>query len=285
MTRAPLWIGWLSVMVGCSMPSLTRDGQLVWTPGAPRGAAVLTANGVEFIDRAERPKPVVRTSPFEPFRPATGFLLPADGRWHRSSQPVAFGGDGLAVTARLSDALAPAWGGEVVLMLELSTAPVGAMNVQRLPASSRSTVGSVRVESGGTRAVSRRVVLVLDELDEGASGAVGAALGRLGPDDQLAIVDARGPQALTPWLTRAHRSLIEGVLRRRAAVRPGGDADLAGALALGRRWLPSEPGVTAVLAVAADEAALDRTPAVAAQVRLLEQAGVQVSAASGRAPP
>src|SRR5688572_2497385 len=94
----------------CSTPTLSRDGQLVFTPeGGRRGASVITANGVEFLDSADVPAPVVRKSALEPFRQATGFLLPKDGVWRERSKPIAVEGQGLAVVLRSSDALVPSW--------------------------------------------------------------------------------------------------------------------------------------------------------------------------------
>ena len=104
--------------IGCAPPVLSRAGQLVFAQGGARGASVLTANGVEFIDRTDIPAPVVRRSANEPWRPATGFLLPPDGIWRETSKPVAVSGRGLAVILRSSDALIPSWGGEILLRID-----------------------------------------------------------------------------------------------------------------------------------------------------------------------
>src|SRR5262249_14648666 len=112
-------------LAGCATPVLSRDGQLVFQPKGARGASVITANGVEFLDRTDIPQPVVRRSPDEPWRPATGFLLPPDGIWRETSTPVAVQGPGLAVVLRSSDVLIPAWGGEILVRLD-AIAPVAA---------------------------------------------------------------------------------------------------------------------------------------------------------------
>src|SRR3954471_6411424 len=67
-------IGALVAVTGCAAPVLSRDGQLVFSQGGAHGASVITAHGVEFLDRTEIPQPVVRRSVNEPWRPATGFL-------------------------------------------------------------------------------------------------------------------------------------------------------------------------------------------------------------------
>ncbi len=64
------------------------------------GASVITANGVEFLDRAEIPRPVVRRGVDEAWRPATGFLMPSDGVWRKTATPDRGQGHGLAVVLR-----------------------------------------------------------------------------------------------------------------------------------------------------------------------------------------
>src|SRR6185437_14644699 len=109
----------LALGVGCAQPVLTHDGQFVFQEKGAHGASVITANGVEFLDRAEVPQPIVRRSPDEPWRPATGFLLPSDGVWRRTSTPIAVQGAGLAVVLRSSDVLIPSWGGEILLRMDI----------------------------------------------------------------------------------------------------------------------------------------------------------------------
>src|SRR5262245_50707137 len=97
-----------ALTAACAPPVLSRDGQIVFAEkGGTRGATVITANGVEFIDRAEIPRPVVRRSVNEPWIPATGFLLPPDGVWRETSKPAAVSGHGLAVVLRSSDSIVP----------------------------------------------------------------------------------------------------------------------------------------------------------------------------------
>src|SRR5215468_2668457 len=102
-TCPSLLVALLAIGAGCARPVLSRDGQLVFQQKGARGASVITANGVEFLDRTDIPRPVVRRSADEPWRPATGFLLPADGVWRATATPVAVEGRGLAVVLRSSD--------------------------------------------------------------------------------------------------------------------------------------------------------------------------------------
>jgi len=250
----PLACGLLAVaLLGCVMPTLAPDGKLVWAPGAPRGASVLTASGVEFVDRIDRPSPVIRKSPYDPFRPATGFLVPSDLRWHRASQPVTFRAGPLAGTIRVSDALVPSWGGEIMLEIELSLpGGEGAMVAgRRRPGgqargevASGAALGSlpaspVTPDEGGPL----RLALVVDDVSEATAGQVCEALAGLRGGDQVAIIDTRGPLLITPFLGYSHRSLIEGAFKRRVASHPPGAArrDLAGAQALARSLIDRDP--------------------------------------------
>src|SRR5262245_15498007 len=97
----------IALGAACGAPVLSRDGKLVFQPRGARGASVITANGVEFLDGNELPQPVVRRSVDEPWRPATGFLMPADGIWRRTSTAVPVQGRGLLVVLRSSDVLVP----------------------------------------------------------------------------------------------------------------------------------------------------------------------------------
>src|SRR4051812_22451520 len=89
---------------GCAAPALSQDGQLVFAePGGRRGASVITANGVQFMDSTDVPRSIERRSASEPWRAPTGFLLPRDGIWRETSKPVPIQGHGLAVVLRSSD--------------------------------------------------------------------------------------------------------------------------------------------------------------------------------------
>jgi len=246
-----------SAASACAPPALTRDGQLVFAPsGGRRGASVITANGVEFMDATERPKPVLRRSPNDPWTPPTGFLVPKDGIWRKTSSPVALSGRGLAVVVRSSDALVPSWGGEVLLRID-AIAPADAFPAAK---------PSVRPP--------RRIAIVLDGRNPNTAPLAKVALDDIGNQDRVALIDASGPRVVVPSLPGSHRTLLDGAITR-VLERPRGGAavastrDLAGALALARGFV----GVK----VAADGTAL---PA-AAQVLVLSD-GIGVAQAGLR---
>jgi hypothetical protein len=223
--------------IGCGAPVLTRDGQLAFAQGGARGASVLTANGVEFLDRKEIPQPVLRRSADEPWRPATGFLIPASGVWRSTSVPMPIEGHGLAVVLRSSDELVPSWGGEILLRLDV-IAPAAAF-----PAAAPSVRAPLRV------------ALVLDGPLADTAALVESAVENAGAADRIGLIVSGPRHAVLPPIAGSHRTLLEAAVERliaqsARAPQRGPDRDLAGALALARRWLTvSAPG---------DSAATDR---------------------------
>ncbi len=183
----------LLVTMGCAPPVLTRDGQLVFTESEQRGAAVLTASGVEVVDRAHRPTRAIRRSASEPWRAPLGFLLPRSGVMTETSKPVAIAGRGIVVVARASDAFVPSWGGELLVRLD--------------------TVVPARAFSGRAPRSAVSVVVVLDATSETAADVVHALLDHLGREDRVALVGPDG-SALVPRVPGTHRTLLEGALDR-----------------------------------------------------------------------
>lgn len=209
---------------GCGGPVLTRDGKVVFAEGGARGASVLTANGVEFLDRQEIPQPVVRRSADEPWRPATGFLIPASGVWRATSVPMPIEGHGLAVVLRSSDELLPAWGGEILLRLDV-IAPAAAF-----PAAAASVRAPLRV------------AIVLDGPGAATAALVSAALDNAGAADRVGLILAGPRHPVLPPIAGSHRTLISAAVERliaqsARAPKRGADRDLAGALALARQWM------------------------------------------------
>jgi hypothetical protein len=210
---------------GCAMPVLSRDGQLVFQQKGARGASVITANGVEFLDRAEVPQPVVRRSAGDPWRPATGFLMPKDGVWRKTSTPVAVQGHGLAVVLRASDAFVPSWGGEVLLRMD-AIAPAAAFP---------KAAASVRPVE--------RLAIVIDGAGADTVALVDAALEDLGGSDRVGIIDATLARPVLPLLPGSHRTLLHAAAERLIAQAESSRSrdpvarDLAGAIALARGWL------------------------------------------------
>jgi hypothetical protein len=261
----------LALAAGCGAPVLSQDGQLVFSEGGRQGASVLTANGVEFIDRADVPAPVVRRSANEPWRPATGFLLPADGIWRQTSTPVAVQGHGLAVVLRSSDTLIPSWGGEILLRLD-ALAPA-----QAYPEA------AVRAPE--------RLVIVLDGHDANIAPLAGVALDNLGEKDRVAVVDSGRGRAVLPMIPGSHRTLLRAAIDQvvaqvtRAAA-PGAPPrtarDLPAALAIARGWLSVAsvtPGTTSQVLVITDGLGVAQAGGkVAREVEALGARGVRVTA-------
>ena len=219
----------LALGAGCERPVLSRDGQLVFQQKGAHGATVITANGVEFLDRAEIPQPVVRRSTDEPWRPATGFLLPSDGVWRKTSTPVAVQGHGLAVVLRSSDLLIPSWGGEILLRMD-AIAPVAAFP---------KAASSVRLPA--------RIAIVVDGAGPDTLALAAEALEDLGGADRAGIIDAGAARPVLPLLPGSHQTLLHAAVERLLAQAQAGDhgrskRDLGGALRLARGWVTAGPG-------------------------------------------
>ncbi len=220
---------------GCARPVLSRDGQVVFQEKGAHGASVITANGVEFLDRAEVPQPIVRRSTDEPWRPATGFLLPSDGVWRKTSTPFAVQGAGLAVVLRSSDVLVPSWGGEILLRMDM-IAPVAAY-----PRSA----SSVRA--------AERLAIVIDGTGPDTLALAGIALDNLGGADRAGVIDATLARPVLPLLPGSHHTLFRAAVERLMVQteRPHAARALPQALALARRWLTAAPPGDGALAIGA----------------------------------
>jgi len=210
--------------MGCAAPTLTRDGQLVFSEGGARGASVITANGVEFLDRNDVPRPVVRRSANEPWRPATGFLLPADGVWRETSTPVPVEGHGLVVVLRSSDSLVPSWGGEILLRMD-AIVPAAAF-----PDAAR----SLRAPE--------RLAIVIDGHDANTAPLVEVALDNLGERDRVCLVDSARAHTVMPLVPGTHRTLLRATTERAVAARATVSRDLPAALAIARGWIGARGG-------------------------------------------
>jgi len=251
---------------------LTRDGQLVFTPaGGRRGASVLTANGVEFLDSTEIPKPNIRRSPHDPWVPATGFILPKDGVWRETSRPVAISGPGLAVVLRSSDTLIPSWGGEVLVRIDIF-APHDAFPAAR---------ASVREP--------RRIALVIDGYAADTVRHARAVLDNLGAADRLVIIDAQGARIVVPPLPGSDHTLLDGAITRIVghplSTNERAPRDLPTALGLARKFVTAYSSESAPASAVAQVIVLtDGIGVASGQLRLaseiawLRQHAVRVSA-------
>src|SRR5450755_4080505 len=115
MRRALGGVLFLAFACGCARPFLASDGTLVFQEKGAHGASVLTSNGLEFHDVTDVPKRVVVRDPYEPWRAPIGFLVPANGRFTKTSSPTLVATNGLAIVLRPSDTRVPAWGGEMLV--------------------------------------------------------------------------------------------------------------------------------------------------------------------------
>ena len=180
------------LLVGCGAPYLSPDGLLVFPEPGDTGAMVITPNGVMFQDRAHPPTRISYRSPYEPWRNPAGFIAPADGVFTHTSRATILIANGLMVSVRPSDELAPTWGGDLMLRIDV-TAP--------------STAARTGLDAA----------LIVDGEGPDTLGLVGVVLGQLGSDDRVMVVEARGAHVVVPWLPAAHRSLALAAIERRLA--------------------------------------------------------------------
>jgi hypothetical protein len=238
---------------GCLMPVLSQDGQLVFTPGAARGSAVLiTAGGVEYTDRSDIQTPQVRTSPYDAYQPPRGFLLPHEGRFRHTAGPVRFEDSALSVVLRSGEALAPSWGGEMLLRFEVTA-------------------------KGGEEHAPLRFVVVLDGPEEALDKLGCQAITGLLASDRVTVFDSRGARKLLPTLPATQRPLLVGAIERRRALTGG--RDLAATLAAAGQLLADsagEPALAKVLVLTGGDRLDSASVQVKSAVAALEAAGAQV---------
>ncbi|HEX3345299.1 MAG TPA: hypothetical protein VHS09_12035, partial [Polyangiaceae bacterium] len=208
MRRAVAGVVFLALACGCSRPFLARDGTLVFQEKGAHGASVLTANGLEFHDVTDVPKRVVVRDPYEPWRAPMGFLLPASGRFTKTSTPTLVATSGLAVVLRPSDTRVPSWGGEMLVRVDV-LAPA----------------------APGAARWGEDVAIVLDGRGEDSHALAEAALSRLGGRDRVVVTDAAGARVVVPPMPASNRSLILAAIDRRLASPPDARLDPARAVA------------------------------------------------------
>jgi hypothetical protein len=250
-------IGLVALLTSCAMPAVTRDGQLVFTePGGRRGASVITANGVEFLDESSLPSPITRRSASEPWRAPTGFLLPTDGVWRETSTPVALQGRGLGILLRASDTLVPSWGGEILVRID---AVVPSLAFPEAAASLRAPT---------------RLAIVVDGRGAEVEALARAALDNLGGLDRVALIDSSPARAILPFVPGSHRTLVDAAAQRVAAGSVGA-RELTRAVHLAARGLGAAP-TAHVLVVTDGRGAGDG--GLAAELDALSRRGVRVTA-------
>jgi hypothetical protein len=203
-------VGAMSALAGasvcaCSRPFLARDGTLIFPEKGAHGASVVTANGIEFHDVADVPDRVVVRDPYEPWRAPLGFLVPANGRFTKTSVPTLVATRGLAVSLRPSDTRVPAWGGEMLVRVDI-LAPA----------------------AEGTARWGEDVAIVLDGRSDDLRALAQAAVDQLGGRDRVEVVDARaggGASVVVPVMPASHRSLVMAAIERTLASPPEHEVD------------------------------------------------------------
>ena len=198
----------LAFVCGCARPFLARDGTLVFQEKGAHGASVLTSNGLEFHDVTDVPKRVVVRDPYEPWRAPIGFLVPASGRFTKTSTPTLVATNGLAIVLRPSDTRVPSWGGEMLVRVDV-LAPA----------------------APGTARWGEDVAIVLDGRGEDTLALAQTAISRLGGRDRVVVTDAAGARVVVPPMPASNRSLILAAVERRLASPPDARPDPARAVA------------------------------------------------------
>jgi hypothetical protein len=182
-----------------------------------RGAAVVTANGLEYRDTNDVPTPVVLRDANEPWRAPIGFILPQSGRFTRTSSPTLLATTGLGIVLRPSDTRVPSWGGEVLVRIDV-----------------------IAPAAEGTARFGENVAIVVDGAGEDALHLLDVALGQLSSRDRVTIVDARGPRTIVPVMPASHRSMAVAALEHRLSLpaRARAREDIAGAMRLASLAFP-----------------------------------------------
>lgn len=192
----------------CGRPFLARDGTLIFTQPGARGAAVVTANGLEFHDVTDIPRRVIVSDPYEPWRAPIGFLVPANGMFTKTSAPTIVRTRGLSVSMRPSDTRVPAWGGEMFVRVDV-VAPA---------------------EEGAAR-WGEDIAIVVDGRGGDVRVLAETALAQLGARDRVAVVDSAGARVIVPTMPASNRSLVLAAIERTNSRPLSPSQDRAGAVA------------------------------------------------------
>jgi hypothetical protein len=198
----------LALACGCGRPLLANDGTLVFTQPGARGAAVVTANGLEFHDVRDVPRRIVVSDPYEAWRAPIGFLFPVSGKFTKTSSPTVVEASGLSVSLRPSDTRVPAWGGEMFVRVDV-----------------------VAPAAPGTARWGEDVAIVVDGRGDDVGALSEAALVQLGARDRVAVVDTAGAKVVVPAMPASNRSLVLATMERAFSASPRGPTDRRGAVA------------------------------------------------------
>lgn len=240
------------LLAGCDRPFLAKDGTMHFEKGA-RGAGVMTANGVEFHDRNDLPRRVVARDVNEPWRAPIGFILPRDGRFTEKSRPHVLATTGLSIVIRPSDTRVPAWGGEILVRVDV-IAPAA---------------------EGGAR-WGENVAIVVDGKGPDTIAFLEIALAQLAGRDRVTVIDTLGAAVLVPPMPASHRSMIVAAFEaQRRAVGSEGPRLLAASFDVAAKAIASAE-VTQRVLLLSDRASTEADPEIAR----LAGRGLQVAAVS-----
>ncbi|HWL87464.1 MAG TPA: hypothetical protein VNO21_16785, partial [Polyangiaceae bacterium] len=193
----------------CGRPVLAKDGTLVVGQEGSHGAAVVTANGLEIHDTKDVPRRIISRSADDPWRAPIGFIVPRNGRFTLTSSPTLLATRGLGIAMRPSDTRVPAWGGEVLIRVDV-----------------------IAPAAEGTARMGEQIALVLDGEGQDTQTLVETALGQMAARDRFAIVDVRGAKLVLPAIPGSHQSIGNAAVAKRLSNegRAHVPRDLAGAL-------------------------------------------------------
>jgi hypothetical protein len=179
-------------LLACGRPFMANDGTVVFQEKGAHGAAVVTANGLEYHDRKDVPQRLVVRDPSDPWHAPIGFILPANGRFTKTSRPTLAATTGLAFAMRPSDTRVPSWGGEAMVRVDV-LAPA----------------------AQGSARDGEQVAIVLDGDGPDTMPLVEALLGQLGGRDHVTVLDGRGAKLIVPTMPASHRSLSLAAIAKR----------------------------------------------------------------------
>ncbi len=187
----------LVLACACAKPLVARDGTLLFQEPGAHGAAIVTANGVEYHDTADVPERIVKRDPYEPWRAPVGFIVPANGRFTKTSQPTVLGTTGLAVSLRPSDTRVPSWGGEMLVRIDV-----------------------IAPAAEGTARWGEDIAIVIDGRGPDTKALVETALAQLGERDRVVVYDSAGARLIVPLMPASHRSLVTAAIEHHLKEKP-----------------------------------------------------------------
>ncbi len=195
-----------------------RDGTLTFPEKGAHGAAVMTANGLQFRDRADVPQRIVRKTTDEPWRAPVGFILPKDGRFTETSKPTVVAMPGLGFALRPRDSRVPSWGGEVLVRVDVMS-----------PA------------AAGTARLGESIAIVLDGSGMDSIMLAEDVIAQTGSYDRITVVDATDAKVVVPLIPANHRSLAEAAIEKRLRTSVRDRRDLGAALRVARNVIGVGP--------------------------------------------